>query len=1039
MSNWGTFDSLQRYIQRRSSAASRLSRLFIWMVVVGLISVGVATSAHAEPDSPAVGGVFTVTVSSNNNHDGEGLSLREALLLARGGTGAGGLNRGLSSVEVGSISGCDLAATADGKWHVLNGCGANKTDTILFASWVAVIDMGNLPFIDDSAPTIIDGGGTTILDRANDGLPFGITLNSHNNVLKNLTIRRFKCSNSNYCEHGYALGVFGSNNLVANITIQDIQSDALAVGGNGNIVDNVRIGVVDGAAICPDALPGIGGSITGHGIYVGPNATNLTIKNSIIGCNGKGNQGAGIYVNNATGSVTIGPNNKIGTLGNGATAMLGNAGSGIVLNEAQHVTIISNTIGYNGAAGVLLVNSSSNNVSGNLIRNNGGDGVALMAASNENLIGVGNRIGYNGSHGIALVPIPLSPMVTPTGNRLVGNWIGTLNVVDAAPNQGSGIVLTGAVDTAIGDPAPAAPNVIGGNEGHGIWLRSAAHDTTIYNNYIGTNGFTALPNGKTGILVEGDAHHNRIGMVANSTINHIRYNGEAGVRLRDAGTSFNIFLNNVIANNQLDGVQLENQAENNSIGGTGLAALAVNRIYGNGGSGVRINGGAHHNSVGGNHIYSNNGAGVHLLDAQTYHNIVIGARLYENGGGSGDGIAQSGGAGQNSWSRISTFANAGLGIDLAAANGANTITGSYPIITAITIEGDTLIVSGNGAPSNFGEKITTVEIYRVAEDPSGHGEGQSFVVSGQTNANGDFSFAFAGATGCFTAFQTISEGDAKSSSEFGPNFCKGTPQTITFDEIPNKFVGDPAFAVNPTASSGLAVTLQAEGACTLTQQTVHLTGAGSCVLTAKQSGNTIFAPAPDKSVQFEILKKTQSIQWGVDGASQNQFVDAAPFLLNAAATSGLPVSFEAQGVCTVSGATVTLTGEVGACTVSAQQPGNAEFSPAAQAEKSFEVAKHNQTITFAAVADQVFGDPPFEVAATATSSLPVTLVSLTQSVCTVANSTVTLVGTGACNLVASQSGNAVFNPAPLVARSFGVKAADTPGAVQTLYLPVVSR
>lgn len=138
----------------------------------------------------------------------------------------------------------------------------------------------------------------------------------------------------------------------------------------------------------------------------------------------------------------------------------------------------------------------------------------------------------------------------------------------------------------------------------------------------------------------------------------------------------------------------------------------MNRIYGNGGSGVRINGGAHHNSVGGNHIYSNNGAGVHLLDPQTHHNIVIGARLYENGGGSGDGIAQSGDAGQNSWSRISTFANAGLGIDLAAANGATTITGSYPTITAITTEGNTLIVSGNGAASNFGEKIKDAKTWR---------------------------------------------------------------------------------------------------------------------------------------------------------------------------------------------------------------------------------------------------------------------------------------------------------------------------------------
>ena len=72
------------------------------------------------------------------------------------------------------------------------------------------------------------------------------------------------------------------------------------------------------------------------------------------------------------------------------------------------------------------------------------------------------------------------------------------------------------------------------------------------------------------------------------------------------------------------------------------------------------------------------------------------------------------------------------------------------------------------------------------------------------------------------------------------NFAKATDkvtvlkrdQTITFGTLSNKAFGNADFTVSTTASSGLAVSFAAGGACTVSGTTVHLTGAGSCTVTA---------------------------------------------------------------------------------------------------------------------------------------------------------------------------------------------------------------
>ncbi len=83
-------------------------------------------------------------------------------------------------------------------------------------------------------------------------------------------------------------------------------------------------------------------------------------------------------------------------------------------------------------------------------------------------------------------------------------------------------------------------------------------------------------------------------------------------------------------------------------------------------------------------------------------------------------------------------------------------------------------------------------------------------------------------------------------------------------------------------------------------------------------------------------------------------------------------------------------------------------------------ALQNQTITFNPIADKYSNDPPFALSATASSGLPVTF-SVVSGPATITGNTVTLSGSpGTVTIRASQEGNADYNAAPPVDRSFTV-------------------
>jgi putative lipoic acid-binding regulatory protein len=81
-----------------------------------------------------------------------------------------------------------------------------------------------------------------------------------------------------------------------------------------------------------------------------------------------------------------------------------------------------------------------------------------------------------------------------------------------------------------------------------------------------------------------------------------------------------------------------------------------------------------------------------------------------------------------------------------------------------------------------------------------------------------------------------------------------------------------------------------------------------------------------------------------------------------------------------------------------------------------------QSINFAALGDKTYGDAPFAVNATASSSLPVTF-SVVSGPATVSGNMVTITGAGAVTIRASQGGNDVYIPATDVDRSFTVNPA----------------
>src|SRR5262249_40202685 len=111
-------------------------------------------------------------------------------------------------------------------------------------------------------------------------------------------------------------------------------------------------------------------------------------------------------------------------------------------------------------------------------------------------------------------------------------------------------------------------------------------------------------------------------------------------------------------------------------------------------------------------------------------------------------------------------------------------------------------------------------------------------------------------------------------------------QTITFNPIGSQDYGNPDFDLTATASSGLPVSYTSVGQCTLSgpnNSHVHLTGAGSCSITAHQAGDSGWDAAPDVTRTFTIAPASTTTTAHAS-PSPAQYSD--PITLSATVTTG---------------------------------------------------------------------------------------------------------------------------------------------------------
>lgn len=519
---------------------------------------------------------------------------------------------------------------------------------------------------------------------------------------------------------------------------------ALYVASSNNIIQGLVINRCD-YGIVIDGTSG-GGATNNQilGCYVGTNVAGTLD----LGCTW-----TGIYIFAAA------QNNFVGDGTPGGRCVCSGSDFGqidIVGANTDFNTILGNYIGteLNGMAPIGNVGAT-------------GAGVAIYldlegGAPTNNLVGgtpVGDR---NIISGNPWVGIEIAGQGTDF-NRVENNYIGTdVAGTGRVGNGTAGVyILDFAAWNTVGGPTTAHLNIISNNNwgawGCGVDIDDGAHDNLIEGNYIGTDvtGMADHGNLANGVhILDGSPDNTVQG-------NLIYWNRIDQVRIEGMGSDRNIVINNSIGrvrslidvNQTCDGVHILDEAQYNVIGQAGSGNLIemcsgygveiengntdYNTVEENtirdcvywgavGGHGVYIHDSAQYNTIGPNNTMTNNDDGVRVSDTNTDFNTIT----------------------QNS-----IYSNAVLGIDLegdgVTANDNNDPDGeanqelNFPVITSAVYNGTQTNITGtidiDSSPSS-----ATVELFQAQADPSGYGEGQTYLGAAIPDAMGNWTATVTG-------------------------------------------------------------------------------------------------------------------------------------------------------------------------------------------------------------------------------------------------------------------------------------------------------
>lgn len=236
-------------------------------------------------------------------------------------------------------------------------------------------------------------------------------------------------------------------------------------------------------------------------------------------------------------------------------------------------------------------------------------------------------------------------------------------------------------------------------------------------------------------------------------------------------------------------------------------------------------------------------------------------------------------------------------------------------------------------------------------------------------------------------------------------------QTITFQNPGSKTFGDPDFSLSAVSTSALPVSFSSSdlSVAKISDNVVHITGAGETTLTASQSGNNLYYPAIDVSFTLHVEKASQNI---IFNALPDLTYGDGDVVLAAMASSGLNIVFSTvnQNIAEVSGTILKIKG-AGSTTITASQPGNNNFNAATDVIIPLVVLKADQSILFTQPEQAVYGSGEISINAYSTSGLKLTFISSDASVATVTNGKIIIRSAGTTTITATQSGNENYNPA----------------------------
>lgn len=399
----------------------------------------------------------------------------------------------------------------------------------------------------------------------------------------------------------------------------DITIDAAGLGFDGIVIEDINDCVVRGLRItgCDNAivirgtaLPGangnvIGGSALVHRNVFSGNANGILIEgfmeqpNTVLNTHCILNDDNGLLIQDGPSGVNIGGPGPVEF-----NLFSSNGGNGILLQATDtmsvtDISILYNIIGLDRTATSPMPNSldgvrlyhegpgevESNSIGYNVISGNLGDGVSLIGHASQNSV-FSNYIGTDG-----------------TGTSAIGN-------------QGNGIHINqGAQDNEFGPDGDGGPwNIISGNALNGVLIEDGFSDVNDIDECligVGVTGLSAVGNGRNGVLIRNSPFGNS---VRGCTISGNAFNGV----LVTAGAFTNSLSQNKIGLDSL---------------GTGALPNGTTADHG----GVRVDGGAHHNTVGLNVICGHDDVGqfgVGLFDEGTSDNQVSSNNIGVDIGGS---------------------------------------------------------------------------------------------------------------------------------------------------------------------------------------------------------------------------------------------------------------------------------------------------------------------------------------------------------------------------------------------------------------------